>query len=76
MEDHDSGSKPDLRSLAGTAILIAGLALYALICAEIAIRWLPDSGLIEFAFYLAAGLAWIYPAMRLIRWMVAGRSGG
>jgi hypothetical protein len=36
--------------------------------------WVPEHWLAQLAFYLVAGLAWLWPAARLVRWM--GRDGG
>jgi hypothetical protein len=58
-----------LRILLGTAILTLGLALYAAAAIVIARRFLPERILIDMAFYAAAGIAWIWPAARLTRWM-------
>jgi hypothetical protein len=58
-----------LRILAGIVILILGLALYAALAVAIVTRLLPDRTLIDLAFYAAAGIAWIWPAARLTRWM-------
>jgi hypothetical protein len=58
-----------LRILAGTVILILGLALYAAAVIVIAARFLPEQILIDMVFYAAAGIAWIWPAALLTRWM-------
>jgi hypothetical protein len=58
-----------LRILLGSLLLIVGLALYALAVMVVAMRLLPDQVAIEFAFYALAGIAWIFPAARLTRWM-------
>jgi hypothetical protein len=58
-----------LRILLGTVILVAGLGLYALAVAAVALRLLPDQWAVEAAFYALAGVVWIFPAARLTRWM-------
>ena len=58
-----------LRILLGTLILVAGLAAYALAVVAIAARLLPDQWIVETLFYAAAGIAWIFPAAWLTRWM-------
>jgi hypothetical protein len=58
-----------LRILAGIVILILGLALYAAAVMVIALRFLPEQILIDMLFYAAAGIAWIWPAALLTRWM-------
>ena len=58
-----------LRILVGTVCLIVGLAAYAALVVAIVTRVLPDRPLIDMACYAAAGVAWIWPAARLTRWM-------
>jgi Protein of unknown function (DUF2842) len=58
-----------LRILLGSLVLVIGLALYALAVIEAAARLLPDNQAVALAFYAAAGVAWIFPAARLTRWM-------
>lgn len=58
-----------LRMLFGGLGLAFGLALYALAVMAAAIRFLPDQATAELVFYALAGIAWIYPAARLTRWM-------
>jgi hypothetical protein len=58
-----------LRILLGSVVLVVGLALYALAVMAVAIRLLPDQWAAELAFYALAGVAWIFPAARLTRWM-------
>lgn len=58
-----------LRILAGALMLVAGLALYGLAVMSLAVRVLPQSWLVEVPFYAAAGIAWVFPAARLTRWM-------
>ena len=58
-----------LRILAGTLILVAGLALYGLAVAALARRLLPPDPLIAIGFYAVAGIVWIFPTARLVRWM-------
>jgi hypothetical protein len=58
-----------LRILAGTVILILGLAVYAALVVMVATRLLPDRIVIDMVFYAVAGTLWIWPAARLTRWM-------
>jgi DNA-directed RNA polymerase specialized sigma24 family protein len=58
-----------LRILFGTLALILGLALYALAVAALGDRFLAQHGVAETLFYALAGIAWIWPAARLTRWM-------
>jgi hypothetical protein len=61
------------RKALGMALLLTGLALYALIAAAI----LGDAGrlplLVEVLIYAIAGTAWIFPAKLLFNWMETGR---
>ncbi|HEX4112149.1 MAG TPA: DUF2842 domain-containing protein [Stellaceae bacterium] len=58
-----------LRILAGSVILILGLALYAAAVIVLARRFLPEWIAIDLVFYAGAGIAWIWPAALLTRWM-------
>ncbi len=58
-----------LRILLGTLILVAGLAAYAVLIVALGARLLPDQWAIDAIFYGLAGIAWIFPAARLTRWM-------
>lgn len=62
-----------LRILLGSLLLVLGLALYALAVMAAAARLLPDNQAVELAFYALAGIAWIFPAARLTRWMQRAR---
>jgi len=57
------------RILAGTILLVVFLAVYAALVAVVGTRLLPDRTGILLAFYAAAGIAWIWPAALLTRWM-------
>ena len=57
----------------GLAALLIGLALYALIAMRVGATALPDHWLADLAFYAVAGVAWVWPAAKLVRWM--GRDG-
>lgn len=63
----NAGFRP--RKLAGVFALLAGLPVYAGLAVWLALTALPDQRIIEIAYYLAAGIAWIFPVMPLIRWM-------
>jgi len=65
-------AKPNGRVLIAALGLIAGLALYAMGAATVA-DLLPDHDLVQGLFIAAAGLVWVWPAMRFIRW--AARRG-
>jgi hypothetical protein len=58
-----------LRILAGSVLLVAGLAVYAAAIAAVGGRFLPDRVWLDLLFYGIAGIAWIAPAALLTRWM-------
>jgi len=58
-----------LRILAGTGLLVLGLAFYAAAVATISRSLLPAATMVQLGFFVVAGLAWIYPAALLTRWM-------
>lgn len=64
------------RLMVGTAVLVLGLAAYALLVMRLAVAILPENELVRGLFYAVAGIAWIFPAARLTRWIQAppGRS--
>ncbi len=64
--------KPALRSATGMLALIVGLALYCFLVAGLGDFVAPFGLFAEVVYYLAAGIVWIFPAIRLIRWMNAG----
>jgi len=58
------------RKLIGTIVLLLFVAVYALIAMLVAIvLQVNASKVVELAFYVVAGLAWVIPAGILIRWM-------
>jgi hypothetical protein len=61
-----------MRVAIGTAALLAGLALYALLAMHVAVTVLPDSLVVQTLYYLVAGLLWVWPAARLTRWIQRG----
>jgi hypothetical protein len=59
------------RKFVGTVGLLVLLAAWALLGMALAPLVLPSAnGVVAFAYYVLVGLAWILPAMPLIRWMV------
>ncbi len=58
-----------LRILLGTLAMLVGLALYGLAVMAVAVRLLPAHWAVEMVFYALAGIAWVFPAARLTRWM-------
>ena len=67
-----------LRKLIGTVLLIALVVIYSLVATSIAVSRLSESGpLVHLAFFLVGGLAWILPAMLIIKWMAKpGKDAG
>ena len=65
--------EPNWRMPIGSFGLLAIIALWAVLVASfsglIGGLWWP----IQAAIYLAAGIAWVFPAMPLMRWMVTGK---
>ena len=61
------------RSVIGIFAVLALIAGWAIIVtsfsAEIALLWGP----LQLLVYVIAGLAWIFPAMPIMRWIVTGR---
>jgi hypothetical protein len=59
-----------LRKLVGVILLIALVVTWALLAMALAQSpVVKGNGLIEVIYYVVAGLAWVLPAMPLIRWM-------
>ena len=59
-----------LRKLIGAVALIVLVVSWALIAMALAQSpAVKANGLIEVIYYLVAGLAWVLPAMPLVRWM-------
>jgi hypothetical protein len=65
-----SAMRASSRKLIGTVALLCFLGVYAAVAAVVGSgRILEASPLMQFAFFLAAGLIWVLPAGLLIRWM-------
>ena len=63
---------PPTRNLAGIALILLLIGLWAMFVASLApftSRW---PVLVQAAFYLVMGLAWIIPLKPLIRWSQSG----
>jgi hypothetical protein len=61
------------RNPLGIVALLAGLAAWTLVAMRVGATWVPEHWLAQLVFYATAGVAWIWPAARLVRWM--GRDG-
>lgn len=57
------------RKIIGLAVLLLMLAIYCVGCVFVAVQFLPESKLVELIFYPLAGIIWIFPAIRIVRWM-------
>lgn len=64
--------RPSSRSLIGMIALIFGLAAYAFAAAAVGDMIADWPLAITTIYYLIAGLAWIYPAIKILYWMAAG----
>ncbi len=63
-----------LRKLIGAValiVLVLGWALLAMAVAQFPV--IKDNAAVEAAYYVAAGLGWVLPAMPLVRWMAGSR---
>ena len=59
-----------MRKLVGTAALLVFLGVYALAVMVLAVvLQVNTSKLVELAFYVVGGLAWVWPACLLVSWM-------
>lgn len=58
------------RKLVGAVALLVFLSAYAFVVMLVAIvLQVNSSKVVELAFYVIGGLAWVYPAGLLVRWM-------
>jgi hypothetical protein len=59
-----------LRKFIGAILLITLVVIWALVAMALAqAPAIKANGLIEVIYYVVAGLAWVLPAMPLVRWM-------
>jgi len=59
-----------LRKFIGAILLITLVVSWALVAMALAqAPAIKTNGLIEVIYYVVAGLAWVLPAMPLVRWM-------
>lgn len=59
-----------IKKLIGTIVMLLWLAVYAILAMTVGVAVLPGaSKLMEFAYYVIAGLAWTLPLFPLIWWM-------
>jgi hypothetical protein len=58
------------RKLFGTVALLMLVVVWSLLGMTVAqTPWLANSGLLQAAFYVIAGIGWVLPAMPIISWM-------
>jgi hypothetical protein len=65
--------EPSGRTLAGTAIVVALIAAWALLVASLADTIGGWPVLAQALFYLVAGVIWIAPLRPLLTWIATGR---
>ncbi|MZR30020.1 DUF2842 domain-containing protein [Sneathiella litorea] len=57
------------RKIIGLIGLLSLLTIYCAICVFIAVQFLPDNKVAQLVFYPFAGIIWIFPAAKIIKWM-------
>lgn len=62
--------RPGARRAIALPALLLGLAIYAVAVVTLADH-VPGHWAIEALYYIVAGLLWVWPAGRLVRWMHA-----
>ena len=65
--------EPSGRKLAGIALIVALIALWALLVASLAGTTGKWPVLVQALFYLVTGIIWIAPLKPLLRWIETGR---
>ena len=69
----EAAIRPRIRKLIGTFALLALVAVWSLLAMALAqIVLVRSNGLLDFAYYVVAGLGWVPLAMLLISWMSRG----
>jgi Protein of unknown function (DUF2842) len=65
--------RPRIRKLIGTVALLALVIVWSLLAMALAqIVLVRANGVLNFAYYLVAGLGWVPLAMLLVSWMSRG----
>lgn len=58
------------RKLIGTFALVGLLIVYSLLAMRLAVAYVLDQhGVVQILYFVAAGVAWLPPAMLLVKWM-------
>lgn len=69
-EPHISVMTIRTRKFFGTIALLLLVVVWSLLGMTVAqTPWLVNSGLLQAAFYVVAGIGWVLPAMPIISWM-------
>jgi hypothetical protein len=77
LETREAVIRPRIRKLIGTVALLALVVVWSLFAMALAqIVLVRANGLLDFAYYVVAGLGWVLPAMPLISWMSRGDGPG
>jgi len=58
-----------MRKLAGLLMLLLLVVIYSFGAMLIAVHLLPESRMAEFVYYPVVGILWIFPAMKIVKWM-------
>jgi Protein of unknown function (DUF2842) len=67
--------RPRIRKLIGTVALFALVIAWSLLAMALAqIVLVRTNGVLDFAYYLVAGLGWVPLAMLLVSWMSRGET--
>ncbi|MBV9968395.1 MAG: DUF2842 domain-containing protein [Xanthobacteraceae bacterium] len=65
--------RPRIRKLIGTVALLMLVVVWSLLAMALAqIMLVRTSGVLDFAYYLVAGIGWVPLAMLLVSWMSRG----
>lgn len=65
--------KPSLRKPFGVLLLIVLIALYAVLAVAVAEPVTRLHVLLQLPIWIALGIAWVFPARPLVRWIETGR---
>ncbi len=59
----------NFRKVVGLIVLIVLLIVYSFAAMQIAVNFLPESRWAELVYYPLVGVIWIFPAMKIVKWM-------
>jgi hypothetical protein len=67
--------RPRIRKLVGTVALLALVIVWSLFAMALAqVVLVRSNGVLDFAYYVVAGLGWVPLAMLLVSWMSRGET--